>query len=173
MARLRLPSLERSALIMKVRPATAWNCFIGWLASIVLFFVVGFPIGSSTKGLTPLLYFASYSGLIIFGVGLPLASLTYRRLSLRGETPHPVVGLGIGVTVSQIVLLSVGGIYFCLIVREDGPRILWNLVQSMYNGSSSIFAAAAAIAGGVIGFLTACDLRAEQSGDGKPDPVSS
>lgn len=134
-----LHALERSALKMKVLPATAWNCFIGWLASIVLFFIVGFPIGSSTKGLTPLLYFASYSGLIIFGVGLPLASLTYRRLSQRGKTPHPAAGLGIGVTVSQIVLLSVGGIYFFLIVREDGPRILWNLVHSMYNGSSSIF----------------------------------
>jgi uncharacterized membrane protein YhaH (DUF805 family) len=146
---------------MKVLRATAWNCFIGWLASIVFFFIVGFPIGSSTKGLTPILFFAFYSGLIISGVGLPLASLAYRRLSQRRKTPHPAVGLGIGVTVSQIVLLSVGGIYLCLIVGEDGPRILWSLAHSMYDGSSSIFAAAGAITGGLIGFLTACDLRAE------------
>jgi len=71
------------------------------------------------------------------------------------------MGLGVGVTVSQIVLLCVAGFYFCVIIREDGPRTLWSLVYSFYDGTSTIFAAAAAIAGGVIGFLTAYDLRAE------------
>jgi divalent metal cation (Fe/Co/Zn/Cd) transporter len=100
------------------------------------------------------------TALIIFGAGYPAALYSMKWLRQNQHTPNPLIALAIGVTASQIALLGIWGTYFCFVAREEGPRILWSLLLSFYGGSLTMFAAGAAIAGGLIGYLTAHDLKA-------------
>jgi hypothetical protein len=136
-----------------------WNCLLGWLAALLSLIIFVSPADRSTTSGMPYLLLGGIATLITFGCGYPIVFYAMKWLRRNQHTPPPIVALGIGVVVSQIVLLGIAGAYFGLLVREEGTVILWSILISLYDGSSTVFAAAAAITGGLTAYLTAKDLQ--------------
>lgn len=158
---------------MKSKSETFWNCLIGWLASFVFLLLAGFIQQPAARNMGTYWGIAVLAAIVVFGLGLPTALLVRRRYSRSGKAPHPVMGILIGAAASQILVISFVSLFFCVVAREEGVSVLPTFLLSFYSGASSIFAVAAGIAGGMIGFLNALDLRSEQRAQSDLEPVRS